>query len=105
MTSGYLLTVLSTMAAKPGGKIEELFEFKETNKAGIYLVYFYVNGVKKPVIVDDMLPVWSSTMQLVFGSANDDSLWVPILEKAWAKLHSTYFRSVHNTPQFAMSHL
>ena len=62
MTSGYLLTVLSTMAAKPGGKIEELFEFKETNKAGIYLVYFYVNGVKKPVIVDDMLPVWSSTM-------------------------------------------
>ena len=69
------------------------------------MVYFYVNGKRTPVIVDDFLPIWASTMQPVFGSAKDQSLWVPILEKAWAKLHSTYWRTEHNTPYFAMLHL
>jgi len=29
----------------------------EINSAGIYLMFFFVNGVKTPVFVDDSIPV------------------------------------------------
>ena len=57
LTNGYFLTVLSAMAGEPH-KIYGLFETKQVNTAGIYMVYFFVNGVRTPVIVDDLLPVW-----------------------------------------------
>ncbi len=37
--------------------ILDRFETKEINKAGIYLVTLFVNGVQTPVVVDDWIPV------------------------------------------------
>lgn len=37
--------------------MQHLFYTKQINSAGCYLVYFYVNGIKTPVIVDDYFPV------------------------------------------------
>jgi hypothetical protein len=37
-------------------EIKALFVTKSINAAGIYLVVFYVNGVRTPVIVDDNIP-------------------------------------------------
>jgi len=34
-----------------------LFHTKEINEAGCYIIYFYINGVRTPVIIDDRLPV------------------------------------------------
>jgi hypothetical protein len=49
------LAVLSALAEKPE-RIKALFYNQEFNAAGCYLVYFYVNGIKTPVIVDDYFP-------------------------------------------------
>lgn len=97
----YFLCVLSALAEKPE-RIKELFYTTEVNSAGCYLVYFYVNGTKTPVIVDDYFPVteWGS---LAFSSSKDGEIWVSILEKAWAKLHGSYARVEGGSPHFAFS--
>jgi len=98
----YFLAVLSSMAEDPED-IKALFETKEINDAGIYLMFFFINGVKTPVIVDDHLP--SRHGRPAFASSQDGEVWVSLLEKAWAKLHGTYARTEGGLPCFANSHL
>lgn len=43
------------MAEEPTN-ISDRFETKKVNEAGIYLMTFFVNGVKTPVVVDDWVP-------------------------------------------------
>ena len=53
----YLLAVVQAMAERGQfDVIKDVFLTKEINKAGIYLLVFYVNGVKTPVVVDDFFP-------------------------------------------------
>jgi hypothetical protein len=42
-------------------------------------------------MIDDRLPVWNNkNRDLVFGHCKDrNELWVPLLEKAYAKLHGS----------------
>lgn len=42
------------------------------------------------VVVDDLLPFNTKTGKLAFTQTNGNELWVPILEKAWAKLNGNY---------------
>ena len=51
----YFLAVLASMAEEPRN-IEMRFITKEMNKAGIYLMTFFVNGCVTPVVVDDFVP-------------------------------------------------
>ena len=86
--------------------IVECFDSLEMNTAGIYLVYFYVNGRKTPVIIDDFFPCpplrgRQKNYVPAFAKGHDAELWVMILEKAWAKLHGTYFRTEAGFPSFA----
>ena len=80
-----------------------MFHTKEINNAGCYLVYFYINGIQKPVIVDDYLPCKGN--RLVFASSREHEVWVSILEKAWAKLHGNYSVTEGGFPCFASIHL
>ena len=102
--NGYMLTVLSAMCNRPES-IYDLFGTKEVNKAGIYVIYLHVNGVRTPVVIDDYIPVWPSNNKPVFAKAKNDELWVILVEKAWAKLHGTYCRTESSSPFFAASHL
>ena len=52
----YFLSVLSAMAENPS-RVKACFYTKEVNKAGIYLMSFYINGKETPVYVDEFLPV------------------------------------------------
>lgn len=47
-----------------------------------------LNGIWKNVVVDDWLPTRYSNP--IFSKANGKFVWVPILEKAFAKAHGTY---------------
>ena len=59
---------------------------------GIYGVNFYTLGIPQTVIIDDWLPVtsWYS------------ALWVPLLEKAFAKLQGNYEHLVAGHPTWAI---
>lgn len=106
LSNGYLLTFLSAVSARNENFIPDLFETKQVNAAGIYMIYFFVNGVRTPVVIDDLLPVWVTTNQPVFATAHDQTLWVPLLQKAWAKLNATYWRTeLHNSTFLAQSNL
>lgn len=90
------------MAENPDD-IKNLFETKETNSAGIYLITLYINGVKTSVIVDDYLPI--SASKLCFAGSHRNEMWVCLLEKAWAKLYGTYLRTKGGDPAFVGTHL
>lgn len=96
----YFLSALSSLAEFQQN-IENRFETKEVNSAGIYLLTLYVNGVLTPIIVDDWIPVTRNNKP-AFSSTHDEELWVILLEKAWAKLHKTYARTEGGLPSFAV---
>ena len=73
------------------------------NQVGIYLVYFYVNGVKTGVLVDDFLPTIYG--KPAFAKSVDAEIWVCLAEKAWAKLYGTYTRMEGGNPAFVWTHL
>jgi calpain-15 len=64
----YYLAALSSMAEDPKD-ILALFYTKKINTAGCYLVYLYINGVKRPVILDDYLPCFGDlkNFDICFG--------------------------------------
>jgi hypothetical protein len=76
------------------------------NGAGIILFYFFFNGVKTAVYVDDYLPVKKDEPgKLLFSRTNTNSFWVSLLEKAWAKYHGRYFNTEERLPRYAFTHL
>jgi len=42
-------------------QIYDLLGTKEANQSGIYCIFMYINGVKKPVIIDDYVPVYKGS--------------------------------------------
>lgn len=99
----YYLAALSSLAEFPD-RVQNMFVTKTINKAGIYMVNIFVNGQETPVIVDDHLPV-NKNGKPCFATCRDGEIWVSILEKAWAKLHTTYARTEGGLPCFAASHI
>ena len=89
--------------AKVRGRILSFFITKEVNKAGIYLMRFWINGVETPVIVDDHFPCRNGAP--CFSKSNTQEIWAMLLEKAWAKLYGSYARTEAGTPSFASVHL
>lgn len=83
------------MAQIPGS-VEKMFlnPSNQLSPNGIYGVNFYSLGVPLTVIVDDYLPLSMDSegkkTTLFAGLGDDSSLWVPIMEKAFAKLHGNY---------------
>jgi hypothetical protein len=90
----YILASMGAVAEFPS-VLENVFLTKTTNNAGIYAVRFYIRGKPWYVTVDDEF--FSSTYYdngHTFAPTGDNAnLWVPILEKAWAKAKGTYANS------------
>jgi calpain-15 len=71
-----------------------MFFNTQINKSGIYGVNFCINGEFQVVVVDDFIPYDQSTNKPVFSRTKNGTFWLSILEKAWAKIHGTYKRTV-----------
>ena len=97
-----MLAVLSSMS-EDSKDVEALFYTKEINAAGCYLVYFFINGVKQAVILDDYLPTRHG--KPCFAHSRDSEVWVCLIEKAWAKLHGSYERAEGGAPYHASVHV
>jgi hypothetical protein len=68
--------------------------FHYLRKYGIYVIRFFKNYAWRYVIIDDRLPCYGADTeepQLVFAKCKDRrEYWVPLIEKAYAKLHHCY---------------
>ena len=80
---------ISLMASIPG-LIENIFKTQSINDEGCYELYMYVNGEYRIVILDDYLPVIKNTSFLRFSKPFKEEIWLPLLEKAYAKTHGGY---------------
>ena len=63
------------------------------------------DGVWQAVIVDDFIPCDSVTKNPLFSRANGNELWVLLLEKAYAKLHGSYYSLNVGSTKEALSDL
>ena len=81
----------SSVTAQDPERIKEVFLIENLNTAGVYAVKLHMMGIPVTVVVDDYLPFWNNTEDLIYGKEGpDNSLWMPILEKAAAKLFGNY---------------
>lgn len=65
--------------------------FHEFAKKGIYVIRVFNDFKWRYVIIDDRFPVSISEGKLIYGHCKDDTeLWVPCIEKAFAKLCGCY---------------
>jgi calpain-15 len=69
--------------------LENILLTKTINKEGVYLVRLCHNGLWKTIIVDDCFPC-NQYRQLAYTQANRYQSYVPLIEKACAKLYGSY---------------
>lgn len=72
--------------------VERLFVNTESmNTAGFVTCQFFKNGEWKQVIVDTRIPYNAQYGAPIYGHCSDpNEMWLPLLEKAYAKLHRNY---------------
>ncbi|CAM9510274.1 unnamed protein product, partial [Phaeothamnion confervicola] len=107
LDDSWLLGALAAVAAHPSGLIENLFlsERDDFKTFGVYTCRFYKNGEWHEVVADTRVPCATlgegadlatgslapGTPAPLYGRGVDlNEQWVPLLEKAYAKLHGSY---------------
>lgn len=83
------MCALASLAERPK-LVENLFITKQKNNEGIYRIRFCKNGEWIDVTIDDYFPCVPFGGP-IFSRANDNEMWVLLIEKAYAKLHGNYF--------------
>lgn len=73
---------------------------------GLYVLKFFKDCNLIYVIIDDRLPIRKSDGRLIYASSKDpNELWVPFIEKAYAKLHGSFSAIVGGYTHYALGDL
>ena len=100
----WFLGALAVMGANEN-LLQDCFWKGDTLKNyGLFVVRF-IKGVNLIyVIIDDRIPVKRKDGKIIFAACKDpNELWVPLLEKAYAKLHGCYKALIGGYSHFALS--
>lgn len=84
----WLVAALALITERPR-LLEHILLTKEVNKEGVYLVRICHNGIWQAIIVDDYFPCTAHN-HLVFTQAKRRQLYIPLIEKACAKVFGSY---------------
>ncbi len=85
------IVAAASCVAKNPERIKKIFLTEGLNTAGVYALQLYVMGIPVTVTVDDHILNWSESANPTYASkAEDGAMWMPILEKAAAKLYGNY---------------
>lgn len=100
LTSGflgynYILIVLAYLSHRPD-LIRASFKTKTVNPDGLYELYYYENGQKYIMFIDDFLPV-DTNNQFLFKKAMPEQLWILLLHKAYAKYEGGFMNIIGGT--------
>lgn len=83
----YLLSALASISEYPF-IVKRIFETTTESSYGAYGIWLFIDGLWKCIIVDDRIPVVDGSP--IFSRANNNELWVILIEKAYAKLFGSY---------------
>lgn len=84
----WLLSALAVLVEKPV-LLDKVLATKELTSAGAYRVRLYRDGRLISVIVDDQMPCTNRRL-LIYSCAKRKQLFVPIIEKAMARMYGCY---------------
>ncbi|VIO99042.1 calpain D, putative [Brugia malayi] len=85
----WFLSALAVIAERPD-ILDQIFLTKTYNPWGVYQIRLCVDGHWQVILVDDFLPCHSQTHGLAFAVGRRNQLWVPLIEKALAKVLGCY---------------
>ncbi|KAG2449615.1 hypothetical protein HYH02_005148 [Chlamydomonas schloesseri] len=93
LESGSFLGALAAVAAARGGELLlDLIVSDDSAGGGAYTFQFFKHGCWQAVVVDNYLPCLADEERLAFAcSAVVGELWPSLLEKAYAKVHGSYY--------------
>lgn len=88
-----LLSSMNIISTSPG-LIFRLFELKESNPQGVYLVWLYLNGRWEQIFLDENFPQFEKKFQkkkeFEFFDFNEKFSWCFLIAKALAKVYGGY---------------
>ena len=91
----WLVAALALVSERPA-LLEHILLTKTVNSVGVYLVRICHNGLWITVIVDDCFPC-TKHKHLVFTQAKHRQMYVPLIEKACAKIFGSYANLARGT--------
>ena len=86
----WFLAAIAAIAEKNPDLIMKTFVTQEFNHQGFYQFDFFINGVPVRVHIDDALPTPKNRPGLAMARSRNNEIWVPLLEKAFAKCFKSY---------------
>ena len=101
----YFVAALCSLVDKQPEFVRSLFLTREVSLEGVYQLRLCRNGVWGVVTIDDWLPCLSGSNSFRFTRAVDNQLWPALLEKAYAKLYSSYKALDSGEPHEVLSDL
>ncbi|KAK3276717.1 hypothetical protein CYMTET_15233 [Cymbomonas tetramitiformis] len=86
----WFISAMAILAAGDEELLHKLVVSHEYADRGLYVFQFFKNGDWRKVAIDDRIPCKRSGSPAYASCPDPNEIWVPLMEKAYAKLHGNY---------------